>query len=848
MQGNSHKLYSVLVVLIVFGKSLAQDKIRLKEYLPVLEKQLSVSFSYLENNVQSYIIPENFSKNTLAESLLILEEKTNLRFELISENKVIIRSFKDKDVVDVCGYVFDKDNIPISDVAIQGVLNIKTVFTNTTGYFQLNKIPRQSILVIRINQTYSKKISVFDLIRNSNCKRIQISLPKIVLNEVVIQNYLSEGFKKQNQKITLTPSKFKVIAGLTAPDIFQSIQQVPGVQSPFELASNVFVRGSRPDQNLILWNGIKTYNQSHFFGLLSVFNPSLVDKVDFYKKGTPSEYGDRVGGVIAVNSPNKIADKLSFGLGANLVHADIFGKIPIIEKRLSLSFSARRSFSDLWESITYDRLAERVFQNTSITDSEISNKKNTFFFIDYNFGVQAKFFKKDKLLFNVLFSQNDLDFETTNEVQSNRDKLITENVGYSLSYTFNYSDKAFQAVKGYTSNYLLDYSFLINSETLSFAEETKRNFVADKGVSTFFKQKFNKGISFKLGYEYSRNLIRFQFLEREPGISVERDADKNTLDTNSFFTELEFLEPENYLIQLGGRFNHYSVSNEWILEPRIYFKKYITPQLSLNSSITKQSQFVSQIQESVVSNLSLENLIWQVNREEIGAQNGTQVSVGGAYKNKGWLIEGDVYSKWTNNITTSLNLGVFNSTSENTFSVGDQNTMGAELFVKKKIRNYASWVSYSYSNQENRFEEINNNTFFTSSTNISHTFKWLHFYNWNQFRFSLSWLWHTGKAITNVTSEKNGTQPVEVFFDTINSGNLPEYHKLDFSALYAFKKQDEQQKWEYQLGVSVQNIYNRNSVINREFRTTPGINSELLVLDYNTLGFTPNVSFRVLWN
>ena len=73
---------------------------------------------------------------------------------------------------------------------------------------------------------------------------------------------------------------------------------------------------------------------------------------------------------------------------------------------------------------------------------------------------------------------------------------------------------------------------------------------------------------------------------------------------------------------------------------------------------------------------------------------------------------------------------------------------------------------------------------------------------------------------------------------------MPEYHKLDASVLFNFEGLKAKK---CQLGLSVQNVYNQKTVINREFKTTPGIDNDFFTLNYYSLGVTPNVSFRVFW-
>jgi len=818
-----------------------EERTSLQKAIASLEQEYSTQFSFSNRyvNVDQDVLLL-FSKD-LKKQLDYLERQTSLKFEQLSTSNVIIRPFQNKDLISICGYAkntgFKEENITI---VIKGKKSQKP---DNNGRFELDNISFYDILLFYREDLLVKQILAKNLFK-INCLSVELGNKEFKLDEVIIQNYLADGVEKKNQKIIISQKKFKVLAGLTEPDLLRTLQQIPNVSSPYETASQIYVRGGTPDQNLVLWNGIKTYNQGHFFGLLSAFNPYAIDSLNFYNKGIPSNYSGRLASVIEMKSSSLINDTFSGNMGTNLLYSDAVLKIPLINKKLSTTISVRRSFTDLWKSPTYTSFSDRVFQNTKINNSK--NGEDNLAFSDYSFSLNAKPSQKDEIQFHSLFAKNDLKFVSQNNTQQFFDELETINNGYGLQWNHKFYKYLTLKTNIGVANYLLDYKFkTLQKNTQIQKTSIKKNFIQDFNSYLQLDYQLNNTQHFNVGIALERNNIRYEFKDIESNFSLLLDQNKNLLNTKGAYVSYQVQKPKNYTLQLGLRTNKYSTDKQFYFEPRLYFKVHLNNSLSINTTFNSLSQAVTQINESVASSLSLENVLWRVTNDDgLKTLTSNQISLGSTFKKKSWFIEFDTFYKKTKNITT-ITSG-FISELNSIFNIGEQQVKGADLFIKKQIGNYSSWLSLAYLNQKTRFNGFNNNKFFTSNLNIDFNVNWSHFYEYKKFNFALSWLWHSGKSITKSNAISAEGTPLVLKFDTLNNGTLPIYHKLDVSALYNFKT-NPNSKLNYKLGVSIQNIYNRKSIINREFRLSPGLNNSLLTLDYSSLGITPNLSFRVLW-
>ena len=818
----------------------------LSDALQKIEDIFNVKFSYLDENIYNKTITLKFDPEQGITNLLQqLEQHTHLKFTQTGTNYYTIRRLKNDDLISICGYIRNELEEPLANIEIFIKSQRINIRTDEHGFFKKEAVPFGSAILLSA-PGFRQRVLKGEDFHNQNCLTIYLVETIERLEEILIKEYLSKGITKKGNKITIDTEELKILPGLTEPDLLQSIQLAPGVNSPFETASGIYVRGSVPHQNLVLWNGIKTYHQGHMFGMLSAFNPYAVKKVDFYKNGVSATYGDRIAGVIDIQSDSEIATDFSGNAGINLVNADAIIHTPIIYDKLSLQVSGRRSYTNFMETPTFDKLSERVFQNTTVNQaSSLQNDDNDFYYEDFNARINLKLSEYSTLNLNSLYSNNNLDFSRKNDTLQLRDDLRTENEGYNLQWKYGYTKNFSHTISSYYSKYLLNYQFITTNNNAFVENERKNNSVQDYGAKLITNYKISEHNSFISGYEYSNNSIKYAFVTTTPDFELVLDEDNRTLNTHSLFTAYVYDLPKSIRFHLGARANYYQELDKLFVEPRVQINKYLSPHLQLSASGEYRTQALSQIRESVVSDLSLENQVWTLSDDEqFPVIKSYQFTLGSSFNKNKWFIDLEAYYKKIDDITT-LTAGFINPI-DNTYNIGESSIYGADIFVKKHFNNYKSWISYSYINTKNRFEDINNNNEFPGNWNIEHTIKWSHFYTLNNFQFSLGWLWHTGKAFTNVSGVTQQGDILFLDFGEINSSNLPLYHRLDFSAIYDFKLGNND-RVSYRMGASVLNLYNRKNLLNREFRITNSLDTRFVNDDIYALGITPNISFRVFW-
>lgn len=144
---------------------------------------------------------------------------------------------------------------------------------------------------------------------------------------------------------TITPRETKRLPG-GAEDVLRSLQALPGVLSAADYSAQIVVRGSGPDQNLIMIDGFEVLNPYRLYGVVSMFNPETVSAVSLQTGGFSVQYGDRLSSVLDVrNRQGRTEHGISGKFNTSITNANVIleGGLPFG----SFLLSTRRTYYDL---------------------------------------------------------------------------------------------------------------------------------------------------------------------------------------------------------------------------------------------------------------------------------------------------------------------------------------------------------------------------------------------------------------------------------------------------------------------------------------------------------------------
>jgi len=828
-----------LVLCLYCTPTLAQKEATqpVSKVLKSLEERYEVQFNYASSLVENVrvVVPKE-ALPSLTASLDYLNNQTDLNFVLLSDNIVTITPKEWR----FCGYLKDRETgetLPYVTVKAGD----DAAITNEAGFFELQGLRKDTPISIR-HLGYRPLEDVLQNFTLTNCEEIYLVFEPDELTEVVVFNFLVRGIDQlDNGTIQLDMDRFNILPGLVENDVLLSIQALPGVISIDETVSNINIRGGSNDQNLISWDGIKMYQSGHFFGLISMYNPEITQKVSLRKNGSSVVDTDGVSGTIAMKTKQTLTKKLKASLGSNLI--DVNGAIDTpLGKRASIQMAGRKSISDFVETPTYANYFERISQQTELERNNFAVANSGIAFDFYDASLRLLYYPsdKDRIRLNFIHTANELTFNENAIIAGIREdrqsKLDQSTLAAGVYYKRAWTGKLDTELSAYNTDYKLK---AINADILQGQRFLQENKVSETGIKLLMRNWVNARFNWINGYQFGETKITNL---DDVDVPFFRSLKGEVLRTHALFSEVGYASKSAATqLNLGLRYNYLENFKKQIWEPRLSFTQLIEEYLRLEVLGEFKHQNSSQVINFQNDFIGLEKRRWQLsNNENIPVITSKQYSVGLNYNKDGWLINGISFFKGVNGIT-SQSQG-FQGPYEFTKSTGSYEAAGLDLLVRKQFnKDNSMWISYSYLKSDYRFPQLEATTL-PNNFEITHGLTTGFNYTLGKFLLATGLNWRTGRPFTPPVSG-NEVIARSINYDAVNEARLKDYLRLDFSARYELQWGGNNRA---QIGLAIWNLTNKNNTINTFYRVNSA--AELQRIDQRSLGITPNASIKVFFN
>ena len=721
---------------------------------------------------------KRFLKTLLVKSALILLYQLNFSF---SQNNGSVYGF----VTDSSnGEALIGANVFITDLALG-------MATDINGYYVLQEIPQGSYEVSVSYVGYKIFRQKIDI---SDGQSVKLDL---VLTEEVVSfsevEVTAEKIKRKNNiqpsTVNLSPRMLRSAPALAEPDLFRTIQALPGVLTTSEFSTGLVIRGGNTDQNLILLDGVTVYNPSHLGGIFSNFIVDGVKEAELIKGAYNAEYGGRLSAVLNIISREGNQKKFEGKANLSLLSAQATLEGPFYKG--AWVFSGRRTYFD------------KIFQNVPSIPP--------YYFYDVQSHVYSDLSPKDRISLSFYNGVDDLVFDTfglsgrwgNRTLSSQYRRVFSEKLigNFLLANSLFFTEFGLGGSNGLNSdNQIDDATLAANFSWFKSSSSTVKFGAQIKNLGFLYTNSFNDSLQFEI------NTKPKEFAS---------------------YAKLKYSPSKKVILEPGLRLNFYSVYSDSLFPDLRFGMKYLlTEDRYLNFSVGNYHQFIATFQDDYNPTILDQ---WIAVDRTIAPAKSSQIVLGyEEYVSDLYKFQVEGYYKDIKNLFT---FEESRATTDEAFSdtalselVTPSNgyAYGLELFAQKMSGRLNGWLAYTFSVSRKSMNSIfyDKNEEYYNSWDRTHSFSALGNYQISQ-KWDMNWKLslQSGQAYTPIIGYYNQILPEspDEVYRTIpgkrNSARYSPYSRLDLGFVYHTKffgsKMD--------IYVQIINVFNRKNIFRKSY-------------------------------
>ena len=532
--------------------------------------------------------------------------------------------------------------------------------TGKDGSYKLISVPLGQY-EIKTSRIGYESVSLSVTVSPNEDTKLNISLRKsiVLMPEVVVS---AEKLAERTSVSDMALTKRMLLSrhGLME-DPIRVIHTMPGVMTQGDLfsASQIYIRGGAPEENLFLLDWVRVYWPWYFGGIKSVYNTDIVETAELLTGGFPAKYGNALSSVLSITTREGNRERMSGDFSFGFINTQ--GRIegPLTSKA-SYLVTGRRSYLDL------------ILKES--TEFPVP------YFADFNFKFSYEPAAGHYIDVNGFLSKENVDFITADPDPGLPDRTVTDG---------NLNTQSLEWKALFNANLYSKLSLLRAHPTYSV--EVGRNFnfqidAATVGVREDLTWELHPNHELKTGFELTQTTFETSGnLPLDPSeidptdISVQStfyDFSEDTWSGGGYLQDSWELLPALTLTG-GGRFDYLSLNEKIDLSPRFSFRYELDSKTTLRGAWGRYHQFP--------------------NLQDIDRESGLQsplaihyiVGISREFNNTfhGWV---EVYQKDYQNL-------VVVNTLEDYSNDGQGFARGIEFFLQKKTGALVGWLSYALS-------------------------------------------------------------------------------------------------------------------------------------------------------
>ena len=663
--------------------------------------------------------------------------------------------------------------------------------TDINGYYVLQGITPgiHNILVSYVGyEILSERIEIVD----GDALKLDLVLREEVVSIGEVE-VTAEKLKRKNNiqpsTVNLSPRMLRSAPALAEPDLFRTIQALPGVLTTSEFSTGLVIRGGNTDQNLILLDGVTVYNPSHLGGIFSNFIVDGVKEAELIKGAYNAEYGGRLSAVLNIISREGNKKKIEGKANLSLLSAQATLEGPFYKG--AWVFSGRRTYFD------------KIFQNVPSIPP--------YYFYDIQSHIYSDLTPKDRISLSFYNGVDDLIFDTfglagrwgNRTISTQYRRVFSEKLigNFLLANSLFFTEFGLGGSNGLNSDNEIDDATLAANFSWFKSSSSVVKFGAQiKNLGFLYTNSFNDSLQFKI---------------------------KTRPKEYAGYAKLKYSPSEKFILEPGVRINLYNVYSDSIFPDLRFGMKYLlTEDRYINFSVGNYHQFIATFQDDYNPTILDQ---WIAVDNTVDPAKSSQIVLGyEEYINDLYKLQVEGYYKDIKNLFTfeesrsTTDEAISDTALSDIVTPSNGYAYGLELFAQKMSGRLSGWLAYTYSVSRKSMNSIfyDKNEEYYNSWDRTHSFSALGNYQISK-KWDMNWKMslQSGQAYTPIIGYYNQIlpeSPDEVYRTipgTRNSARYSPYSRLDLGFVYHTKffgsKMD--------VYVQIINLFNRKNTFRKSY-------------------------------
>lgn len=606
-------------------------------------------------------------------------------------------------------------------------------------------------------------------------------------------------------------------------DVLKALALGAGVSASGEGTADMQVRGATAGHNLYLLDQVPLYSTEHMYGMVSAYNPSVVQSANFYKSAFPAAYGGRLSSVVDIRSKAVDLQKTSGEAEISLLSTKAYLNVPIQKNKLGLAVGGRLSNYSL----------------INLISGFLPDSRMAFHFADINAGLSYQ--PSDKNNFKISFFHNSDGFylKEKDGWGTSTGKHNNQQQNLSANWLHRFSNNSSNQLLVYADQYKFGYGSEYEGLTHLKSNYSSTTSIAAIALDETYECRFSVNFAGKAGALLKQYRFSPYSIQNNDSSSINSASTKYL--ESAAYAQITLQPFKNHTLDAGMRLSGFGDQQTYYLlpEPRLAYQALIRQHLSVSASVSRMNQFIHRIANPGMG-IALElfqpsdrylkpESSWNYSlgiAADKALTNSSQLSVKSEfwYKSMEQLVD---FKEGFDAVTVLFSDNKISDDKSKYLTQGKGFAYGWDLSAIYNNQHLKLSADYTLMKARNMFSQLNDGQWFDAATDIRNSLTLAGSCRINsKWTFSANWQFHSGRPITLPTAvfpvadidlntaaivfrhgvQNRDDQAFQTIETSRNNARARAFHKLDiaFNKHYMYRK-----KYPAQLSLGLYNVYNR---------------------------------------